>query len=266
MKRSDKEKWFVESYIANYVKKRIDQFHHQSLHFGMYALQGKNLDLEWILREGTMKVPDSYKVVKYIPIPMYYSRKLFYEKLQRTDGSEYWRPTELGKQYIRNRTYSNVVRVADKYGDFMKNLSSYIEDDAKRSEAVSNVTKLLAGRSWTDFAEYLVFFKGRLYDPTEPVDDKDTVLGKSLELDQSGSGAAFDLNDLSDADEAIILQECVMDDSVDPKYHDFDRLFGYMDFLMDVSKRRRKQRLFDKKEYLEKKYKALGLKVHYKNI
>jgi hypothetical protein len=230
----------------------------------MYALQGKNLDLEWILKEGTMKVPDSYKVWKYIPIPMYYARKLFYEKLQRTDGTEYWRPTELGKRYLRNMSYSNVLRVADKYGDFMKNLPSYIEDDAKRSEAVSNITKYLNGRSWTDFAEYLVFFKGRLFDPTEPIEDKDTIIEKCLSVDQSGNGAAFDMNDLSDEDERYIMENCVIDDSIDPKYKGFDALFGYMDFLMDISKRKRKQRLFDKKEYFEKKYKALGLKVHYK--
>ena len=69
---------------------------------------------------------------------------------------------------------------------------------------------------------------------------------------------------MSDEDERLVLQECVIDDTIDPKYKDFDRLFGYMDFLMDISRRKKRQRLFDKKEYFEKKYKALGLKVKYK--
>lgn len=246
------------------MKSRIDQFHHNSLNFGLYAIDEKNLDVELLVKEGMVKIPDSQKVWKYIPIPMYYARKLFYEKQRRTDGTEFWSPTEIGKMYLKKRTYANVVRVADKYGDFMKNLPNYIEDAEKRGEAVSNVSKLLAGRSWSDFAEYLVFFKGRLYDPTEEIDDAGVILDKSFEVDKTGEGAAFDLNELSDEDERLLMQECVIDDSISPRFKDFDRLYGYMDFLMDTTKRKKKQRLFDKKEYLEKKYKALGLKVHYK--
>lgn len=261
--REEKLKYFIESEVRKYVTHRIDQFHRHSLHFGMYAIEGKNLDLELLMKDGTMRIPDKDKVYKFIPIPMYYSRKLFYEKCRRNDGTEYWKPNELGKSYLRKRSYANVVRLADKCGDFMKSLNSYFEGEEYHTH-VSKITKLLNGRSWIDYATYLVFFKGRLYDPTEDIDDEDTIIRKSLEVDQSGNGATFSLQELSDSDEAMLLSQCVMDESVSPKFKDFDRLFGYMDFLMDVSRRKKKQRLFDKKEYLEKKYKALGLKVHYK--
>lgn len=261
--KQEKLRYFIENEVSKYVRNRIDQFHRHSLHFGMYGIQGQNLDLQLIMKDGTMRIPDKEKVYRFIPIPMYYARKLFYEKCRRVDGTEYWRPNELGKSYLQKRSYSSVVRLADKYGNFMKSLPTYFEGEELKTH-VSNVTSLIAGRSWSDFATYLVYFRGRLYDPTEEIDDPEVIVRKSFEVDQSGAGETFTFDGLSDEDERLVLQECVMDESVSPKFKDFDELFGYMDFLMDISRRKKRQRLFDKKEYFEKKYKALGMKVKYK--
>jgi hypothetical protein len=98
--REQKLKYFIESEVRQYVTSRIDQFHRQSQHFGEYGIDVKNLDMKLVTEQGTMRIPDKDKVYKFIPIPMYYARKLFYEKLRRTDGTEYWNPTELGKRYL----------------------------------------------------------------------------------------------------------------------------------------------------------------------
>lgn len=77
--------------------RHIGQFHRQSTGFGSSLL--RDLDIEQVFKDGLVRVKDNEKVVLSIPLPIYYKRKLFYERLE-VDGTIIWSPNELGIQYL----------------------------------------------------------------------------------------------------------------------------------------------------------------------
>ena len=86
--------------IREMISRKINQFHRQSTFLGASALS--DLDLIEIFNTGSVFMPDNKVVVRKIPLPTYYKRKLFYE-LVEVDGSLSWQPTELGYQYLEFR-------------------------------------------------------------------------------------------------------------------------------------------------------------------
>lgn len=77
----------------------VNQFHLQSLHFGELAL--RDIDLDMLFKTGCLRMP-SHEVVSLVPLPDYYSRKLFYNKY-KIDGNYGWQLSELGKEYKKKR-------------------------------------------------------------------------------------------------------------------------------------------------------------------
>lgn len=82
------------------LKREINQFHRQSLHYGESALS--EMDLNQIFESGVVYMPH-FKMIKLpIVLPTYYKRKLFY-KLLIVDGAKTWQPTELGLEFLHAR-------------------------------------------------------------------------------------------------------------------------------------------------------------------
>lgn len=174
------------------IKRYISQFHRQSQHFGEYALT--QYDIDQVMRDGTMSLPDPDSVVKYIPLPMYYSRKLFCTQVTLDDGRRVWVPTELGKRYRYRRTYMSAAWYCRRLQDWERNIDTQFLDtdtvfrlpdgsefrlDAldvmqARGALKTEVRRLLAGRSFLDVATYAMFYRGRviprenLIDPQRP--------------------------------------------------------------------------------------------------
>lgn len=97
------ERW-LESEAAHRERLKllryVNQFHRQSQHFGELAL--RDLDLNQLFRDGCLFMPDSQRVSIPIPLPTYYKRKLFQEKIS-FNGSQYWQLTDFGREYVEYR-------------------------------------------------------------------------------------------------------------------------------------------------------------------
>lgn len=77
----------------------VNQFHVQSLHFGELAL--RDIDLDLLVRSGCLRMP-SHEILTLVPLPDYYSRKMFYEKYQ-LHGNYGWQLSDFGKEYKSKR-------------------------------------------------------------------------------------------------------------------------------------------------------------------
>lgn len=149
-----KERWKI-CYRNAYSK--IATFHGQSQHFGEYALVEPNFNINEVAETGKMRMPDKKKVVKFIPIPLYYRRKLFYEQVEKDDGKLMWvlKNDELSHTYYKNMTYRQSGILADVYKNVYQSLS--LPDRIK-------VDSWMNGRNMNDLATYSVFFKDCYFD------------------------------------------------------------------------------------------------------
>lgn len=109
------EGWSQSSHywrVRESISRKISQFHRQSTLLGASALG--DIDLADLFKSGKLNMPDNEFVVKQIPLPTYYKRKLFYE-LVEIDGSKSWVPTQLGEQYILVRSSKQLIDLTDKF-------------------------------------------------------------------------------------------------------------------------------------------------------
>lgn len=177
--------WFDTGFASEFkplyrkVKRLVSQFNRQSQHFGEYALSQS--DIDEIMETGQMAMPDRDKVVTHIPLPMYYSRKLFCTQVVLDDGRRVWIPTELGKQYRYKRTYQSAALMVRRYNEWLDNIGIaylpsdefFLPDGTKFSlteqecqDACNELRKrfyeLMRGRSLLDLAVYQMFYRGRV--------------------------------------------------------------------------------------------------------
>lgn len=109
------EEWQNSSHywrIRESISRKINQFHRQSTFLGYSALS--EMDIVELMKSGAVTMPDNISVVKSIPLPTYYKRKLFYE-LVEIDGSLTWQPTELGYQYLDAMEKKQSVELTRKF-------------------------------------------------------------------------------------------------------------------------------------------------------
>jgi len=106
-----------------------------------------NFDIEEVAKTGKMRMPDKKKVVKFIPIPLYYRRKLFYEQVTKDDGKLAWvlKDDELSKTFYKNMTYRQSAILADVYKSVYQSLK--LADRIK-------VDSWMNGRNMNDLATY----------------------------------------------------------------------------------------------------------------
>lgn len=100
------------SKLRQKIKTDVNQFHLQSLHFGELAV--RDIDLNKVMSDGYLLMPSLDSVKCKVPVPMYYKRKIFYERyvLHKMYG---WQLNELGLIY--NDSKQDILKkcVADRF-------------------------------------------------------------------------------------------------------------------------------------------------------
>lgn len=151
------------------LRKQMLQFHRQSQQFGA-AFPLYN-DMDKVLETGMISMPDKNNIVKHMPIPGYYARKLFYDLVEDAEGKKEWEINELGITFKLSHSYKNIDRQVQKFGDWHENMvRRYIGpkqgevDDVDKwyRDHLNEFDKLLGDRSIKDFVIYLLFYKGRI--------------------------------------------------------------------------------------------------------
>lgn len=156
-----------ESRDAKYKKLRKEmlQFHRQSHGFGEDFL--KYNKIEDVLETGMISMPDKDDIVKHMPLPGYYSTKLFYDLVRDCNGSLSWKLNELGKAYKLDRAVKCTDLMKKKFEEWlinMKNYSYYHDSNDKEwyDRIYKRFVELNGERDLGQFAIYLVFYKGRI--------------------------------------------------------------------------------------------------------
>lgn len=109
------------------LMRHIGQFHRQTTGFGSSLLQ--DLDINEVFQDGLLRVKDNEKVVLSIPLPTYYKRKLFYERIE-VDGSVVWSPTDLGVQYLESQRKRLLGQLKLRYTAAAAQLNQTIDVDS----------------------------------------------------------------------------------------------------------------------------------------
>lgn len=141
----------VKDYIRK-LKLAMSPFSRHSNDFGTYAFSVCDLGL--VHETGMLSIPDSKKVVRHFRMPMYLSRKLYYD-LKEIDGRKQWRLNDLGLSVKKKRMLKSSDLFARRIEDWLASPSAIPYKDVFFS--------LLAGRSICQFADYVIFYRHRLF-------------------------------------------------------------------------------------------------------
>lgn len=148
------------------LRKQMFQFHRQSHGFGEDFL--KYNDIDEVLKTGMISMPDKNNIVKHIPLPSYYSHKIFYDLVKDMSGHALrWELNELGKSYKISRAVKCIELLKDKFGDWLRNMKDYnyyhdMADKKWYDDIISKFESLNNDRDLAIFAMYLTFYKGRV--------------------------------------------------------------------------------------------------------
>lgn len=133
--------------------KSIKQFSRISSGYGIGFLDNlTDRDIE-SLKDNSCLLPDKEKVIKTLPLPMYYIRKLYYECVTSTTGNKVWQLTPLGLEHFNNLRINQIIKTVIDLTDLY---------DKSTFEQKSYIDSLLDGRSLHDYCIYTTFYKGRL--------------------------------------------------------------------------------------------------------
>lgn len=221
---------------------KLATFHGQSQHFGEYALQEPNFDINEVAETGMMRMPDKKKVVKFLPIPLYYRRKLFYEQVRTDQGMLAWvlKSDEMSHKYYKNMTYRNSAMQADIYRDIYSKMS--LQDRIK-------VDCWMYGRNMDDLAAYVTWFKDAYFD----CDLTDIGVDEAIEIrlsqdftrkdvngnvSNTGQNRLLQVNQLSREDFAHfddVLR--VFQPYLDKRHEDFNEVFKKKEHLHKIHKK-----------------------------
>ena len=144
------------------LRRKVDMFHRQSQGFGAtYLANMLPSEIDALGRDEVL-MKDKSDIVKSIPIPQYYKRKLYYVNKKRDDGTRYWEKTENGHIHDEHIMQRRIDSRAQCYEQLYCSL---------QPEYQSYVDKLLKGRKFTDLAIYELFYKDRTRDPDAFIDE-----------------------------------------------------------------------------------------------
>lgn len=171
-----------EEMIKDLVK-NMNQFHRQSHGFGE-AFYLYN-DMNKVLETGMISIPDKNNIVKHIPLPGYYARKMFYDLTRDFDGHLKWQINELGIKFKLEHKLKSIDLFSQNFKDWHDNMvqhrmslkEGYTDEDGKvwtkeevddwYSEHLDKFDKILGDRSIKDFVIYLLCYKGRIKSEAE---------------------------------------------------------------------------------------------------
>lgn len=145
----------------------LSQFHRQSKGFGEYAM---NFIDDEQKETCMMYIPEknSPSGKKHIMMPMYYQLKLWYYPYIDHKGKKSLLLTEDGVEWKIRRCKKNIDRLADRMHDWFVNIDLYAKYnqegtlEANREAFKKKIIDLLDGRTWNDYAQYLLVYKGRI--------------------------------------------------------------------------------------------------------
>lgn len=165
------------------AKNKVSTFHRESLHFGERAIYEEEFDINEVAETGKLRIPDKDKVVKFLPIPMYYRRKLFYEQVRKDDGKLMWRlkDDDLSRLFDENKIYRQMAGLENVYNNIYSELS--LQDRIK-------VDCWMNGRNMKDLAKYEVVYHDRYFD----CDLEDIDVKAAIEIRQMQDFSASGLN------------------------------------------------------------------------
>lgn len=134
--------------VRESIIRKVGQFHRQSTYLGASYLS--ECDIESLMQTGCVTMIDNASVVKTIPLPTYYKRKLFYD-LFDVDGSKFWIANDDGIKF-------NQMQIARRMKSLRDKLKCYLLDTNKAADvdAVCDYELNYFGRiKGTDDIDYL---------------------------------------------------------------------------------------------------------------
>lgn len=137
--------------------KRIDMFTRRSKGYGLAYLDNLTEREIEALKNDECLLPDSEKVVKTLPLPMYYIRKLYYECVTGTTGNKVWQLTEKGIEHIAQKRFNQLLKHETDIKDLLHNATE---------EQRAYFYSILGNRTICDYCIYKVFYQGRMRDYT----------------------------------------------------------------------------------------------------
>lgn len=180
-------------------KKEMFPFHRQSngLGISMVDLPKKHLI------DGVCKVPDKIQKFKYIPLPQYIDRKVFYDY---DKNDKCFKLNEEGVSMKIHRFNHNLYSVTKQLTDLYNNVSEiytlefskkYVFLDSPRLFKLE-IDNLMKGRSFGDLARYICLYKD-IQDcfpdkPLTPDFDRSFLIGRQIVYDSK-----FCLTDMKDS-------------------------------------------------------------------
>jgi len=247
------------------LKRKVDQFHRQSLGFGAQALQYAE-HLETIWNEGVIRIADKEKVKKSIPVPMYYVRKLFQKCVKDSEGSLHWVWTDSGKLWKAAKIERCVSVLSQKMQDWYNNLETYCPDDFEVWR--SRVDVIITGkRTFEDYARYVVYYKGCICPDGSDFDStiSDIIKGRLSADPESGEGVFVRQSDgtykigdyIVSSDE--LRYNCMVSDTTCSEFQGFDRLYQIYQISM-IKWNKKLQKDYEEKQNSQKRLKSLGIK------
>ena len=250
----------------------MDQFHRQSVGFGAQALESEAV-IKSIWSEGNISIPDSQKVVKKIPVPMYYVRKLFQVCAKDSEGTLHWNWTDVGRKWKQASMERCVYVLSTKMKDWYDNLETVLGSEFEAKARRRKVDSILGSRTWKDYAEYIVYYKDRVFLDAGSV-SKENILSNSLmPVDEDAtynlykSPQGYYTKDIDgnvyDVSVDDLLRYSVVDDTISGEFGGFDLLCKIYKASM-IMYNNQKQAAYDFKLAQSKKMKSLGFRTKVK--
>lgn len=140
------------------IKSEIYPFHRQSSGFGSDFLRYTPLEL--IEAKELIRIPNKNSVWSFMVIPQYLRRKIYYKLVRNADGTLKWELNDAGVQHNQRYVFDKINNVANMYRNWYDSLHTICP--TKCDTYRQSVIDLLNGRSWFDFATYLVCYRGRI--------------------------------------------------------------------------------------------------------
>lgn len=164
------------------VVQYISPFHRQSRGFGLCALDNPDVYNE-ILDKLQITIPDTKYVKKTYNVPLYYMRKLFYNTIIDDEGMYHWILNDLGREKYPQICEKRVQLGLNRYNKWYLNLDKDMKD---------LVTSILDGRTFRDLSEYVVYYRGRIFDKDVEFVNEET--GEITFLPSIAQVIDFDIN------------------------------------------------------------------------
>lgn len=157
------DRFFHKAFDKSKLRK-VYPFHRQSQGFGKFII---NLHTQDELYRGVCKVPDKFLRFRYVRLPKYIERKLFYTLESYPDGSKHWVLNEIGIKRFYDQTNDRIDSLTNKYTQIYENLENICVDNICSSSYYRDrIDSFLDNRTWFDFATYVVCYRGRMCSDT----------------------------------------------------------------------------------------------------